>query len=193
MNFGVPIEVGEALFPAWQESAWKDVERFYGVLKKKFQVCKHGTNMMNYKNINVVIACCVMLHNMMVVEHVQRNQDEIESADFYEVVREEEESEFNTAASPDYKNILHFVQQEEDNVETRLLEVEYLQVLGINIHDSELQNDTEKIRVLPLLTRMAMHRWGQLYNLASHKKLQSAISSELHRKYKDAKKGTNKL
>lgn len=80
--------------------------------------------------------------------------------------------------SPANAEALRFVLMEEEDVERRGLEVEYLQLLGINIHDSTLQRDKERNRIFPQLTRMAAYRWGQLYDLASNKRLTAAIMKQ---------------
>ncbi len=38
--------------------------------------------MMNYTNIDVAIICCIIIHSMMAIKHVQQNQDEVENAYF---------------------------------------------------------------------------------------------------------------
>ena len=91
------VDVNEALFSMWQESSHKDAEHFFGVLKKKFNVCSTGLNTMNFQNIIVAIYCCIMLHNMSVVERVRSNNDNIEDASFYEVVEEVENDNVDTA------------------------------------------------------------------------------------------------
>jgi hypothetical protein len=83
---------------------------------------------------------------------------------------------------------LQFVQLEEEGVQQRALEVEYLRALGINIIDSTLPLDSERIRLLPQFQRIAQYRWNHLYNVRSHKKLANAIARELKAQYDEYKK-----
>jgi len=42
---------------------------------------------------------------------------------------------------------------------------------GINVHDATLSSDLEQIQILPQLTRMALARWDQFYDIRAHKRL----------------------
>jgi hypothetical protein len=44
-------------------------------------------------------------------------------------------------------------------------------------------SDLERIQILPQLTRMALARWDQLYDLQAHKRLTATISRELSLNY----------
>ena len=178
----VPILVSEALYSSWQESSRKDVEHFFGVLKKKFHVMKHGTNSMSLKNIIAMVNSCVMLHNMMVVERIHGNDDSIEDGSFYDLVDAEVEGN-----APTEDEATAFVNMQEENIARRLLEVEYLEMLGIHVHDSSLRDDMGRASILPQLTRMAQYRWTELYDMAGNQRLKKAIMKELERKYKAAK------
>jgi hypothetical protein len=76
---------------------------------------------------------------------------------------------------------------EEEDINRRLLEVEYLQLLGINIHDSTLQRNKKLTRIFSQLTWMAAYHWGQLYDLTSNKRLTTAAMKQLDINYKVAK------
>ena len=68
-------------FTKWQESSRKDVERGYGVLKKKFLIlnciCLH-----DLEDVIFVAETCIILHNMMVEERMKSGF--VESDKFYE-------------------------------------------------------------------------------------------------------------
>jgi hypothetical protein len=66
------------------------------------------------------------------------------------------------------KEALYFVQLEEEDVECRLLELEYLVALGINIYDSTLSICDERVT----LNHMAEYCLNKLYNVAAHERLQ---------------------
>ncbi len=86
--------------------------------------------------------------------------------------------------------VLQLVQREEEEVKRRLLEVEFLETVGIYVHDSMLALDAGRLRVLPQFTRMAELRWSQLYDSISHKNLTHAITKQLRMNY-DAAKNIN--
>jgi hypothetical protein len=81
--------------------------------------------------------CCIILHNLAGKERVALDDSSIESDSFYEVVvtaedvAEAEPSRMNAEA-------MRFIQLENKNVTSQLLEVEFLQALGINVYDSIL-------------------------------------------------------
>jgi hypothetical protein len=187
----VSIDVDEALFSLWHESSRKDVYHFFGVLKKKFNVCSKGLNSMNFNNVVVDIYCCMILHNMNVVECIEKKYEGTKDASFYDVVEEEEEEEEeeedDVSASPANAEALQFLLMEEEDVNRRVLEGGYLQQLGINIHDSTLQHDREHTRIFSQLIRMAAYHWGQLYDLSSNKRLTAAIMKQQDINYKAAK------
>jgi len=151
----VPILVLEALYSTWQESCQKDVERFFGILKMKFHVIRHGTNLMNMQNIIAGVYCCLMLHNMMVVERIHNGDDSIEDAAFYNIVVDNEVGETVPYNNDVIDQAAEFVHTQEENIAKRLLEVEYLEMLGICVHysvlhDSVLHDGMERVSFLLL-------------------------------------------
>jgi hypothetical protein len=61
-------------------------------------------------------------------------------------------------------------------------------VLGINVHDSTLRHDVERLQILPELSCMAQFRWSELHNAESNHSLTLAITQELQQKYQDHKR-----
>jgi hypothetical protein len=119
---------------------------------------------------------------MMVVERIHGNDDSIEDGSFYDLVDAEVEGN-----APTKDEATAFVNMQEENIARRLLEVEYLEMLGIHVHDSSLRDDMGRASILPQLTRMAQYRWTELYDMAGNQRLKKAIMKELERKYKAAK------
>ncbi len=76
---------------------------------------------------------------------------------------------------------------QEENIAQRLLEVEYLEMLGIHVHDSLLRDDMGRASILPQLMRMAQYWWTELYDMAGNQRLKKAIMKEVEQKYKAAK------
>ena len=68
-----PIDPAERRFTAWQESARKDIERGFGVLKAKFQFVSRPIMLRELDLIANRMATCLILHNMCVRDRVMRN------------------------------------------------------------------------------------------------------------------------
>ena len=132
---------------------------------------------------DILHACysCLILHNMSVQEHVVMDDGTRENDIYYDVVNNDTGNVEDAPAAE--VAALQFVETEEHDVNDRLLQVEFLQALGINVHDATLSSDLERIQILPQLTRMALARWDQLYDVRAHKRLTAAISRELSLNY----------
>jgi hypothetical protein len=177
----VPVDDDEALFSLWQEAKRKDVERFFGVFKKKFNMFNNPIKLFYMSDIIHACYSCLILHNMSVLERVAMDDGTRENDIYYDVVNNDtvDVEDVPTAEVA----ALQFVETEEHDANDRLLQVEFLQALGINVHDATLSSDLYRIQILPQLTRMALARWDQLYDLRAHKRLTGAISRELTLKY----------
>lgn len=55
-----------------QESARKDVERAFGAMTEKFAIIKQPARLWNNEDLNMVMRCCIILHNMIIED--QRNE-----------------------------------------------------------------------------------------------------------------------
>jgi hypothetical protein len=82
----VPIGDSESLFSLWQESKRKDIECFFGVFKKKFNFFNRPIPFAYMEDIIHSFYCCVILHNMAVMERVNDGADGRESHVFYDCV-----------------------------------------------------------------------------------------------------------
>ena len=122
------------------------MERFFGVLKKKFHLL-NGIRTWSLKEVIQTIYCSIIIHNMVVVERVASNAEDVERASFYDVVENDD------ASLPlDHNTVCDGVNLEESDVESRLEQLEYLNAVGIHVHDPLLRADAERIRILPQLT-----------------------------------------
>jgi hypothetical protein len=185
----VPLTADEALFSMWQESKRKDIECFFGVFKKKFHLFARPIMLRNETEIVDAFYCCLILHNIAVAERIRLDDGSIESDGFYEVVDTNDDEE----VLPNRENVeaLRFVELEEDDVRNRLFEVQYLEALGIIVHDSTLGLCAERVRLLPQLTRMVEYRWNKLYDIKGHRRLIAAIARELLEQYNAYKRAKN--
>jgi hypothetical protein len=129
-----------------------------------------------------------MLHNMMVVEWIHKCDDSIEDAAFYDIVVDNEVGETVPNTNDAIDQAAEFVLMQEENISRQLLEVEYLEMLGIRVHDTSLRDDMEWVSILLQLMCMAQFQRNALYDMADHHRLRNAIiNNELERKHKAAK------
>ncbi|KAI3507883.1 hypothetical protein L1887_22878 [Cichorium endivia] len=63
-----PVDEKRKMFKAAQESARKDVERAFGVLKKRFDIIKYPSRAWDKDNIANIMYMCIILHNMILEE-----------------------------------------------------------------------------------------------------------------------------
>lgn len=151
-----PILLIDRGFASWQESKRKTIERGFGVLEKKFHITVNPIQLYFVEDIRTVVLGCIVLHNMMVKERVEN--DEQESADLYQLVSqdvphynihaaeaaiEQEDAEF--AAAP-----MNFRQQKED-----------ADILGHQL-------------------RIVQFYWDELSDTNAHIRLQNAVKRELY-------------
>jgi hypothetical protein len=182
----VPLGETEALFSLWQESKRKDVERFFGVFKKKFNFFAKPVPFFFMEDILNAFYCSIVLHNMAVRERIDSDEEVMENDAFYDCVADMEPTE-TILREPRLNPALQFTNMQENHVMERALEVEYLSALGINVVDATLALDLDRISVIPQYQRVAQYRWSQLYNSSSHLKLTKAIARELKTKYDEFK------
>ncbi|KAL4564246.1 hypothetical protein LXL04_028303 [Taraxacum kok-saghyz] len=64
--YSVPRTEKAKKFTERQESARKDVERAFGVLKQKWHVVKYASRIWKEDSMQTIIYACIILHNMMV-------------------------------------------------------------------------------------------------------------------------------
>jgi hypothetical protein len=176
-----PLNKWEALYSIWQEAKRKDVERGFNVLKKKFTFLQAPFQMYHIDDIAEIVYCCFILHNLAVEERIMSLEDIPESADFYECVDDDDDDEPREHAGT--IAAMAYIQDENDALTNRQLEVQRLQQLGIDIYDGMLHSRAVNVNALDLSSRLAHARWKELYNFNEHKRLQRAIIEELKNNY----------
>ena len=100
-----PLTPSEHRYAKWQESARKDVERGFGVLKRKFAILTKLIELWSKIDITNVVFATIILHNMMVKQRTERK--EVESADWYDckdIYDAEEEVEVSDIDDDDHAN-----------------------------------------------------------------------------------------
>jgi hypothetical protein len=163
----VTIGDEEALYSLWQEAKRKDIKRFFGLFKKRFNFFMKPIPFSFMEDIIEAFYTCLVLHNMAVVERFELSDGVSEGDMVYDFVQQSDAKD--DVQRPPHENIaLQFVQLQEDDVHQRSLEVNYLMALGIHIVDAMLPLDVERIRILPQCQRMAQYRWNRLYDSREH-------------------------
>jgi hypothetical protein len=71
-----PMTETDTLFTVWQESSRKDIERAFGVLQRKFHYLCRPVEGWFVDEIRKSVETCIILHNMMVVARVARDEEE---------------------------------------------------------------------------------------------------------------------
>ncbi|XP_076957036.1 uncharacterized protein LOC143632387 [Bidens hawaiensis] len=66
--FSFPVETNEKAFKKLQESARKDVERAFGVLKGRWCILSRPVRAMKKPTISSYVYACIILHNMLIKE-----------------------------------------------------------------------------------------------------------------------------
>jgi hypothetical protein len=70
-----PITNQEKRYTAWQEACRKDIERAFGVLKTTWQCVDRPIHLYHLDDIADRIACCLVLHNMLVTDRVMDGEN----------------------------------------------------------------------------------------------------------------------
>ncbi len=190
-RFVKPLSVlgdNEALFSLWQESKRKDIERFFAVFKGKFGFFTTSIPFQFVEDIIEAFYACLILHNMSVVERVASGDGSRETATMYDFVGQPANQADQPEVTPRENMALQFVRLQENDVHERAFEVEFLSALGIHVVDATLPIQLERIQAVPLMQRVAVERWNQLYDSREHNRLTEAIGRELKQRYEDHKK-----
>jgi hypothetical protein len=180
----------EVLFSLWQESKWKDVERFFGVFKKKFHFFARPIPFAFIEDILDAFYCTLISHHMAVQEQIDMSADGIKSVFFYDGV-EDPEAVDDVQREARINPAMQYTNMDEEHVKDRVLEVENLSALVIHVLDSTLSLHVERISLLPQYQQVAQYQWNQLYRGNNHLKLSKAIAWKLKCNYDAYKRRIN--
>ncbi|XP_025828604.1 uncharacterized protein LOC112903566 [Panicum hallii] len=65
-TYSEPVSQKKRIYAETQESARKDVERAFGVLRSKFRIIYITARLWSHSDLNNIIRACVILHNMVI-------------------------------------------------------------------------------------------------------------------------------
>lgn len=99
------VEV-EKKYSAKQESARKDIERLFGVMKSYFQILRREIRVWEVEDIIVVADACIRLHKRIV--SMQQNGEFSEEAGGHNLITEvyEHDLQYAQEAAVEYQNML---------------------------------------------------------------------------------------
>ena len=166
-------------FSSWQEGARKDVERGFGVLKRKFQILHRPFELWHVRDISNVVSTCLILHNMMVAHRIEN--DDVESESLY--IYDERFSGGGEGLTEGLTEGPTTLEAEQQVVNRRTAEMEHhrqlLQGLDSVSAAASIMTPQQKAIVDSLCFQYAQERWNGLYNLEEHHRLRGAIIDHL--------------
>ena len=168
----VPITKIDRNFSGWQEAKRKDVERAFGVLKKKFHFLVNSMQMHHREDIFYAVRACIAMHNMMVEIRVEEHQDE--SSTFYEVVTQEDQE----ASVEVVECAVREVDAEDADFEAN---EEYADLKN-DLVDLDFKRKRENAMFMCRKHRIVQRRWRNLYDVVARRRLQDAVKKDLYRK-----------
>lgn len=68
-----PVTLEERRFTGWQESARKDIERSFGILKSQWKFCLHDIYIHDMDVISKRMNSCLILHNVLVTDRIMES------------------------------------------------------------------------------------------------------------------------
>ena len=159
-------------YAKWQEATRKDIERAFGVLQRKFNVLVRPVEQWYVEDITKIVETCIVLHNMMVEDRIQR--DESEESNWYEYNERDQQDTYEC-------------DPEEEFAERRVAEINLHSQLqrafyrgpaitldeGFDSSGAKFYND---IRVTTVL-----RRWDTLHSQEEHFRLRNCIMDQLLR------------
>ena len=84
-----PIGDHQKLFTGWQESARKDIERGFGVMKGQFQFVERPIHLHSLEDIGKRMTTCLILHNMCRADYVMENNNRARYNPAYSTIAEQ--------------------------------------------------------------------------------------------------------
>ncbi|KAL7549247.1 hypothetical protein ACHAWF_012507 [Thalassiosira exigua] len=142
-TISVPISKIDSHYSGWQEAKRKDIERAFGVLKKKFHLLAHAIRMAYRDDIFYAVRACTALHNMM-VETRLNDLEEVEDSSHYEVV---EEARTVTPERRGNDDVEAVVDAEEEDVRGRMAAGEGS--LNSHVVDLAFRDKMEQVLYMP--------------------------------------------
>jgi len=185
----VPMNRHQSDYAAWQEGSRKMIERAFGILQQKFQALCGPVELFYVDDIADIVGACLILHNMMVEQRIERN--ELEHLAIYDSVtldenndrealqHQEERATGNQAStsqtSSRSKDCNRFVNDRGDH-----------RLLGVLARwNNASTNRTAEVKAQwEINFKNANHRWDELCSKAEHHRLKCTLMQTIPKKKK---------
>jgi hypothetical protein len=164
-----PIVPNKRMYSRWQEGCRKDVERAFGVVRRKFQVLKRPLEWWFLNDIKQIVETCIILHNMMVEVRITRDEQEDSNLYFYDL-----DESINERIIDKVSEDVERAQAELDLI--RRMDAEYYDGEAINM--TEIEDDNKKA-FFSFHHKCCLKRWSNLYDAEEFHKLRTAIIDQL--------------
>lgn len=168
----VPTSKVDCNYSPWHHCYRKDVERGFGVWEKKYHCVKHPMRMFKVDDIFYVVGGTIALHNMMVQEILER--DEEESTCWYDLA-----ADYN----PDFRPPEVVATTNAQDViagEDRRFEQNAAMADLDNDIDLNLREEIRRANLLTQNMRFIQYYWAELMNAEEHMRLQQAVKKQLY-------------
>lgn len=174
-TLGVPIGKEQKRFAAWQESSRKDIERTFGILQRKFNYLCRPFELWELEDIKDVVLTCILMHNWMVTVRVER--DELESADFYEMVPAEMIPPAVDGNPPETEDV-DLVAMHEDDAHYGVID-DINKAYGGGVVDLEAALAQRNDEFFDEAAKEHHYRWMSNYDPEEHKRLRDAVATQV--------------
>ncbi len=154
----------------------KNIERGFGVIKKKFKFIQHPLRMHYVDDIFYIVKLCICLHNAMAFHRVKNGEDQEEEDMYDATIHDDEEIETRQETGDEVKDDAH-----DDIVAEDKFFDENQNKLDCNsdmVH-LDLLEKYERAQLLGERLRVINMHWKKLTNKEEHYKLQEAIKLEI--------------
>jgi len=187
-----PLTDHHKRYAKWQEASRKDVERAFGVLQRKFYFLVKDVEQWYVSDITEAVETCVILHNMMVQQRVDRDEQELH--DWYEYNNNDAPTDnnyINNNDDPIHNNNINNndapVDPAEEFVERQRAETDLHQRLQELFYDGpaidvEVENYQQQRILFNFRQEVINRRWECLHDSSEFFRLRDAIIAHVNRR-----------
>jgi hypothetical protein len=167
-----PLNKPAKSYASWQEASRKSIERAFGVFGRKFQIAVRKIEQWYVSDIKDIIEACVVLHNMMVEERM--NRDEAEDRGWYDYKEDEMEEQERDALDPAMEHVLR---QDAEMQLHRRLQNAFYDGPAINIDEVNYQRNQQLFNPRQ---EACNKRWDMLHDYDEHFCFREALMWQVH-------------
>jgi hypothetical protein len=162
-------------YAAWQEASRTDIERAFGVLQRKFQILVKKFEYWYVHDIQNIIETCIILHNMMVQNRIEKDEEEDDCWYLGDLLSRDETNDLpvEDPIEEDETDDLSAEDPVEEAIRRRAAENELLRRLEANFYLGPAIRANDRRQPIISTERMeaAQERWSSLYDRSAHFRL----------------------